>query len=206
MRSVAFWITPMFTISLFFENNEISQTRLVLVGTLHVTPAAAQLSCDGLKWLEPLSARPMLSCARMTWRRVDGGRHKSKILWLSHRRVGPRRCPGSRWSPAPGTRAPVEHGFAPDWCTLLARPGAGGRGSGAAGRGQRRQGTGGAPPGAGGADHQHGLGHHRDVGSGERWRGRGQPAVSGTPIGERCRADSPDACFNLPELKAWKPS
>ena len=32
-----------------------------------------------------------------------GGRHKSKILWLSHRRVGPRRCPGSRWSPAPGT-------------------------------------------------------------------------------------------------------
>ena len=64
-------------------------------------------------------------------------------------------------------QAPVEHGCAPDWCTLLpARPGAGGRGSGgAAGRGQRRQGTGGAPPGAGGeaaADHQEeGLGHQQ---------------------------------------------
>ena len=82
-----------------------------------LTPRQQQeLSCDGLKWLEPLSARPMLSCGRMTWKRVDGGRHKSKILWLSHRRVGPRRCPGSRWSPAPGTRAPVEHGCAPDWC------------------------------------------------------------------------------------------
>ena len=104
----------------------------------------------------------MLSCARMTWRWSSGGRHKSKILWLSHRRVGPRRCPGSRWSPAPGTRAPVEHGSAPDWCTLLARPGAGGRGSGgAAGRGQRRQGTGGAPPRAGGEAAAGGLGHQR---------------------------------------------
>ena len=127
-----------------------------------------------------------------------GVRHKSKILWLSHRRVGPRRCPGSRWSPAPGTRAPVEHSSAPDWCTLLARPGAGGRGSGAAGRGQRRQGTGGAPPGAGGgaaADQEEGLGHQR---ARVRGGGRGQPAVSGTPIGERCRADSPDlfSCFS----------
>ena len=69
-----------------------------------------------------------------------GGRHKSKILWLSHRRVGPRRCPGSRWSLAPGTRAPVEHDCAPD-CALYCLPdlvqvavGAEPRAAGSAGR------------------------------------------------------------------------
>ena len=150
-----------------------------------------------MKWLEPLGARPILSCGRMTWRWSSVGDTKVRFYGFPTGASAPVVAPevaGHR------PQAPVEHGTrlvhstaCPSWCRWpwerrsrgpRAAP-AGNWGSPAWGwwRGSSR------PPGGGGP--------RAPAGSVERWGGRGQPAVSGTPIGERCRADSPDllSCF-----------